>query len=161
MKIDLQTFGGKKLIFSFFAVILMSALYQGRRHEVTVKLVVNNLADDSSRTNYIIQKPVRNDLIFEYNFLSVNEKKQSSDSIDYSVIDENSVQFSYHKGILAPGSTTKSLLQDAPYRAETAARVTNFIQNRSIGNINSKDWVNSMTLGISYSFGRPPCYCGE
>ncbi|AZI23805.1 hypothetical protein EIH07_11675 [Chryseobacterium taklimakanense] len=24
---------------------------------------------------------------------------------------------------------------------------------------NSKDWVNSMTLGLTYSFGRPPCYC--
>ena len=22
-----------------------------------------------------------------------------------------------------------------------------------------KDWLNSVTIGISYAFGRPPCYC--
>lgn len=27
------------------------------------------------------------------------------------------------------------------------------------GNTNSNDWVNAITLGISYSFGRPPCDC--
>lgn len=32
-------------------------------------------------------------------------------------------------------------------------------KNYKIGNLNSKDWLNSITIGISYSFGRPPCYC--
>ncbi|MGZ5211062.1 MAG: DUF6089 family protein [Kaistella sp.] len=27
--------------------------------------------------------------------------------------------------------------------------------------MNSKDWVNTISLGLTYSFGRPPCYCGE
>lgn len=27
------------------------------------------------------------------------------------------------------------------------------------GNRNSNDWVNAITLGLSYSFGRPPCDC--
>lgn len=31
--------------------------------------------------------------------------------------------------------------------------------NDFVGNKNSNDWVNSITLGVSYSFGRPPCYC--
>lgn len=30
---------------------------------------------------------------------------------------------------------------------------------RQIGNPNSNDWVNSATIILSYSFGRPPCYC--
>lgn len=30
---------------------------------------------------------------------------------------------------------------------------------RNIGNPNSNDWVNSATIILSYSFGRPPCYC--
>ena len=34
-----------------------------------------------------------------------------------------------------------------------------FLKNRQIGNINSKDWLNSISIGLSYSFGRPPCYC--
>ncbi len=29
----------------------------------------------------------------------------------------------------------------------------------NLGNLNSKDWMNSMSLGLSYSFGGPPCYC--
>ena len=161
MKIDLQTFGRKKLICSFFALIFMSALNQGQRHEVGVQLVMSNLVGDIGRTDYILQKPFRNDAIFEYNFLPVNDEQQSSGSIDYGVIDENIVQVSYNKDILTPGSTTKSAVQDAPYRAEAEARVANFIQNRFIGNINSKDWVNVMTLDMSYSFGRPPGYCGE
>ena len=28
-----------------------------------------------------------------------------------------------------------------------------------IGNPNSNDWANSITIGLSYSFGRPPCDC--
>lgn len=35
----------------------------------------------------------------------------------------------------------------------------NYINANKIGNLNSKDWLNSITIGISYSFGRPPCYC--
>lgn len=34
-----------------------------------------------------------------------------------------------------------------------------FIENNKIGNTHSKDWLNSITIGLSYSFGRPPCYC--
>ncbi len=306
MKIDLQSFKGKKYVFSFFAVILLSALSMGQRHEVGIQLGASNLVGDIGRTNYVLQKPFGNisdfgipfyggilyrmnfnpyqtlrfnlgyshiqfadgaakeayrnrrklwgtnsvieaDAIFEYNFLPVNEEQQSmlspyifaglgamisntpqvalehdfrrdaggtaqtpvdnqdfvtrqgdyqsvsqitmgipfgvglkykfnynwalfgefmfrptfSDSIDYSVIDENSVQVSYNKDILAPGSTTKSLLQETPYLEVAEARVADFLKSRAIGNPNSKDWINSVTLGISYSFGRPPCYCGD
>lgn len=34
-----------------------------------------------------------------------------------------------------------------------------FIDSNKIGNLNSKDWLNSISFGVSYSFGRPPCYC--
>lgn len=34
-----------------------------------------------------------------------------------------------------------------------------YIDANKIGNLNSKDWLNSITIGVSYSFGRPPCYC--
>lgn len=32
---------------------------------------------------------------------------------------------------------------------------------RQIGNINSKDWINTVSVGLSYAFGRPPCYCKQ
>lgn len=34
-----------------------------------------------------------------------------------------------------------------------------YIKTLKIGNLNSKDWLNSISVGVSYSFGRPPCYC--
>ena len=30
---------------------------------------------------------------------------------------------------------------------------------RNVGNPNSNDWINSATIIVSYSFGRPPCDC--
>lgn len=101
---------------------------------------------------------------FNYNWALFGEfmfRPTFSDAIDYSVIDENSVQVSYNKDILSPGTTTTSLLQDAPYRDVAESRVAGLLQTREIGNVNSKDWINSITLGLSYSFGRPPCYCGD
>ena len=45
------------------------------------------------------------------------------------------------------------------YKDIAEARVAKLLENRQIGNINSKDWVNTISIGLSYSFGRPPCYC--
>ena len=304
MKIDVQSFMQKKVIYLLFALFFISVTYKGQRHEIGVQLGMSNLVGDIGRTNYILQKPVfsniadygipfyggilyrmnfnpyqtvrlnigyshiqfidalakeqyrRNrklwgtnsiveaDLIFEYNFFPVNDEQKSllspyifggvgamlastpqlivendfrrdvggnaiapvtaddfdtkstytsgkklsmaipfgvglkykfnynwalfgefmfrptfSDSIDYSMIDEKSVKVTYNKDILSPGSTSKSLLQEDPYRTAAEAKVAKLLEDRQIGNINSKDWVNTISLGLSYSFGRPPCYC--
>ena len=304
MKIDVQSFMQKKVIYLLFALFFISVTYKGQRHEIGVQLGMSNLVGDIGRTNYILQKPVfsniadygipfyggilyrmnfnpyqtvrlnigyshiqfidalakeqyrRNrklwgtnsiveaDLIFEYNFFPVNDEQKSllspyifggvgamlastpqlivendfrrdvggnaiapvtaddfdtkstytsgkklsmaipfgvglkykfnynwalfgefmfrptfSDSIDYSMIDEKSVKVTYNKDILSPGSTSKSLLQEDPYRTAAEAKVAKLLEDRQIGNINSKYWVNTISLGLSYSFGRPPCYC--
>ena len=304
MKIDVQSFMQKKVIYLLFALFFISVSYKGQRHEIGVQLGMSNLVGDIGRTNYVLQKPVfsniadygipfyggilyrmnfnpyqtvrlnigyshiqfidvlakeqyrRNrklwgtnsiveaDLIFEYNFFPVNDEQKSllspyifggvgamlastpqlivendfrrdvggnaiapvtaddfdtkstytsgkklsmaipfgvglkykfnynwalfgefmfrptfSDSIDYSMIDEKSVKVTYNKDILSPGSTSKSLLQEDPYRTAAEAKVAKLLEDRQIGNINSKDWVNTISLGLSYSFGRPPCYC--
>ena len=99
---------------------------------------------------------------FNYNWSLFGEfmfRPTFSDSIDYSVIDESSVKVTYNKDKLAPGSTTKSLLQESPFKEMAEAKVDKLLKDRQIGNINSKDWVNSVSIGLSYSFGRPPCYC--
>ena len=304
MKIDVQSFMQKKVIYLLFTLFFISVSYKGQRHEIGVQLGMSNLVGDIGRTNYILQKPVfsniadygipfyggilyrmnfnpyqtvrlnigyshiqfidalakeqyrRNrklwgtnsiveaDLIFEYNFFPVNDEQKSllspyifggvgamlastpqlivendfrrdvggnaiapvtaddfdtkstytsgkkismaipfgvglkykfnynwalfgefmfrptfSDSIDYSMIDEKSVKVTYNKDILSPGSTSKSLLHEDPYRTAAEAKVAKLLEDRQIGNINSKDWVNTISLGLSYSFGRPPCYC--
>ena len=98
---------------------------------------------------------------FNYNWALFGEfmfRPTFSDSIDYSMINEKDAKLTYNKDILS-GTSTKSLLQEEPYMKVAEQRAADFLQNRQIGNINSKDWVNSVTLGLSYSFGRPPCYC--
>ena len=100
---------------------------------------------------------------FNYNWTLFGEimfRPTFSDSVDYSVIDDKDVKVTYNKDITVPGGT-KSILQESPYLQVAEQRVADFLQNRQIGNINSKDWVNSVTLGLSYSFGRPPCYCEQ
>lgn len=98
---------------------------------------------------------------FNYNWAFFGElmfRPTFSDSLDYSVIDESSVKTLYNKDIL---SGSKSLLEDDLYKPEIERRTKEFIEQRQIGNTNSKDWINSLTIGVSYSFGRPPCYCGN
>ena len=304
MKIDLQSFMQKKIIYSFIILFFMSVAYKGQRHEIGVQLGMSNLVGDIGKTNYILQKPVLSDFstygipfygsilyrmnfnpyqtvrlnlgynhvqfidasakeqyrrdrqlwgtnsvlevdaIFEYNFFPVNDEQKSlvspyifggvgallantpqivvesdfnrdtagnaiaptyeddfvvtptytsgqkvtmaipfgvglkykfnynwalfgemmfratfSDSIDYSVIDDKSVKITYNKDILSGSSTSKSLLQEDPYKGIAEAKAAEIVKNRQVGNINSKDWVNTISIGLSYSFGRPPCYC--
>lgn len=83
---------------------------------------------------------------FNYNWALSGEftfRPTFSDQVDYSMLKDEDV------------TVRKTALNDE----QTAAVVQNFISQRSIGNPNSKDWINSATLILSYSFGRPPCYC--
>lgn len=98
---------------------------------------------------------------FNYNWALSGEfkfKPTFSDGIDYSIIDDKDIRFTYNKDIKQSGST-KSELQQEPYVTEAKNTAEAILKNRTYGNTNSKDWVNSMTLGLTYSFGRPPCYC--
>ncbi len=99
---------------------------------------------------------------FNYNWALFGEfmfRPTFSDSIDYSVVDESNVKVTYNKDLKASNSETKSLLQENPYREMVDAKVADILTQRQVGNINSKDWINSVSIGLSYSFGRPPCYC--
>lgn len=93
---------------------------------------------------------------FNYNWALFGEFKfryTFTDAIDYSRIDDRNVRIigkvenlTEQSNRRLRGSEQESLLK--PYIAAS-----------QIGNGNSNDWVNSVTLGVSYSFGRPPCYC--
>ncbi|WP_333850624.1 type IX secretion system protein PorG [Epilithonimonas sp.] len=82
---------------------------------------------------------------FNYNWALSGEftfRPTFSDQVDYSMLKDGDV-------------TVKSSLG----KDDTAILVQKFMDQRNVGNLNSKDWVNSATLILSYSFGRPPCYC--
>lgn len=97
---------------------------------------------------------------FNYNWALFGEfmfRPTFTDGIDYSNLESSDVKILFNKDI--PGPEGKSLLQTEPYLSEANKRANAFIESNSIGNSNSKDWVNSISIGLSYSFGRPPCYC--
>ena len=98
---------------------------------------------------------------FNYNWALSGEfmfRPMFSDAIDYSVIDEKDVKMVYSKEILQTGKNQSYLNQD-PYKQVAKDRADAYLESRNIGNKNSNDWVNSVTLSLTYSFGRPPCYC--
>lgn len=82
----------------------------------------------------------------------------NSDKLDYSRLTNKDIKMTYNSDILDP-TTNISLLQSDPYFNVAQERQQEFYQNRNVGDLKSKDWVNSVTLGVTYSFGRPPCYC--
>ena len=101
---------------------------------------------------------------FNYNWAIFGEfmfRPTFTDDIDYSKLETSSVSMTYNKDILASANSTKSLLQTEPFLTVAKQRVDDYLKSRNVGNINSKDWFNSISLGISYSFGRPPCYCQD
>lgn len=96
---------------------------------------------------------------FNYNWAVFAEfmfRPTFTDGLDYSTLEASDVKLTYNREITS-GNT--SLLQTEPYLSEAKKRADNFIENNTVGNINSKDWANTISLGVSYSFGRPPCYC--
>lgn len=82
----------------------------------------------------------------------------TSDNLDYSRFVRKDVRQTYNGDILDP-NTGVSLLQSDPYFAVSRDREAEFLNKRNVGEFNGKDWINSVTLGVTYSFGRPPCYC--
>jgi hypothetical protein len=68
------------------------------------------------------------------------------------------VKSAYNADILSP-NTHGSLLQSGNYYIVSKEREKEYLEKRAIGDTRNKDWMNSITLGVSYSFGRPPCYC--
>ena len=101
---------------------------------------------------------------FNYNWAIFGEfmfRPTFTDDIDYSKLETSSVSMTYNKDIPASANSTKSLLQTEPFLTVAKQRVDDYLKSRNVGNINSKDWFNTISLGISYSFGRPPCYCQD
>lgn len=119
---------------------------------------VTNLIFDSSSRKMTMAIPFGVGLKYKFNynwalFAEFMFRPTFSDEVDYSQINDKDVKIEYNKDI----STVN--LESSPYVEVAESRAADLIKARQIGNVNSKDWVNSFTLGLTYSFGRPPCYC--
>ncbi|MDO4225074.1 MAG: DUF6089 family protein [Bergeyella zoohelcum] len=114
-------------------------------------------------TKMIIAVPFGIGLKYKFNYnwavsLEAMFRPTFSDGLDYSAISSKDVDIAYSRERLQPESA-RSVLQQEPYTTEAKRIADEVINNVNVGNTNSKDWLNTITLGLSYSFGRPPCYC--
>ena len=127
----------------------LSGLYmEAAKPELTIRSATDVLVDYNQEKAFTMGIPFGVGLKykFNYNWALSGEftfRPTFSDQVDYSMLKEEDV------------TVRKTALNDE----NTALVVQDFINKRNIGNPNSKDWVNSATLILSYSFGRPPCYC--
>ncbi len=81
-----------------------------------------------------------------------------TDQLDHSKILTKDVVSTYNGDIVNP-TTGGSLLQTGNYYAVSKEREAAFVNGRNVGDTKSKDWMNTFSLGLTFSFGRPPCYC--
>ena len=108
--------------------------------------------------------------IFDYNFFPVNEEQKSmispyifggiSGLVFNTRLDGNKFAFAipFGFGFKYKFDYNWSLFTELMFRA-TNTDTLDYSDEFNLGNLNSKDWMNSLSLGLSYSFGRPPCYC--
>ncbi|MCD5969252.1 type IX secretion system protein PorG [Riemerella anatipestifer] len=95
---------------------------------------------------------------FNYNwalFGEVTFRPTFTDNIDYSNMKESQVRVLYDKEAVKAIRGGNTVLSEE----EINAIIKPYVESKRVGNLNSNDWVNTVTVGISYSFGRPPCYC--
>lgn len=109
-------------------------------------------------------------VIFDYNFLPVNEEQKSmlspyifggiSGLMFNTTLEGNQFGFAipFGAGLKYKFNYNWALFGEFMFRA-TNSDTLDYSDQYNLGNLNSKDWMNSMSLGLSYSFGRPPCYC--
>lgn len=83
-----------------------------------------------------------------------------TDQLDHSKILAKDVISSYNGDIISP-NTGGSLLETGNYFVVAKERERAFVGNRSVGDLESRDWLNTFSIGLTYSFGRPPCYCED
>lgn len=95
---------------------------------------------------------------FNYNWSLFGElvfRPSFTDNLDYSHTKEDQVRVVYDKAAVAAIRGDKKYLT----KEELRQIIKPYVEGLQVGNLQSKDWVNSVSLGVSYSFGRPPCYC--
>mgnify|MGYP000126466763 CR=1 FL=1 len=91
---------------------------------------------------------------FHYNWAASAEVKfrpTFSDGIDYSTLSRKDVGTVFNNELRKKNPKVYDEVIDK--------EVEKYMKDRNIGNTNSNDWLNSVMIGLSYSFGRPPCYC--
>ncbi len=92
---------------------------------------------------------------FSYNWIlgaEVGVRFTTEDRLDHSVSSPENF-----KGTEIRAES--SILLNAPYSEEVLSRESRFKSSTITGNLTSTDWYVVSALTLTYTFGRPPCYC--
>lgn len=139
-------------------------IYSGQRLSInygdkTIQQIMNNPSDykiskKENKNQLTLSVPFGIGLKYKFNynwsvFAEATFRATFTDNIDYSHVDTDDLKIIYNN-------------KDEQLTKEQRKFVSEALSNSlNVGNKYTKDWINSVTLGISYSFGRPPCYCDK
>ena len=122
--------------------------------------------EESSKNKISYSIPLGFGLKYKFNYLwAINAelmfRPTFTDNLDQSNNNDKKLTVIYDKRLLAEGTTATSLLFTKPYSDEAEKRALQVAYGRlaQVGNTATKDWYNTVSIGLTYSFGRPPCYC--
>lgn len=90
---------------------------------------------------------------FKYNWnwvigAEIGVRATNTDKLDYSIANVDDFTI-----------TTDPLLEAEPFQEVVNTRNQNFITPRQTGDVSDMDWYVFTGLTLTYTFGRPPCYC--
>lgn len=111
----------------------------------------------------VVQIPFGVGLKYKFNhnwgiFAEATFRLALTDQLDHSKMLKKDVVSNYNADIINP-ATGGSLLQTGNYYTVSKEREADFVNKRALGDTESRDWMNTFSVGLTYSFGRPPCYC--
>ncbi|WP_105245463.1 type IX secretion system protein PorG [Apibacter adventoris] len=162
---DIKRLGGSPYIFGGIAAYG----YNDRKYTITHDLYKNpdgslkypsspkdfdtkSSYSESNKVDFSIPFGVGFKLKFNYNWLlsfEVGARYTFQDNLDYSAIKTDKFTIN-----------TSSYLLDALYTDEINKRNAEIIGKHQTGNTyKSNDWYLIWGLNLTYTFGRPPCYC--
>lgn len=108
--------------------------------------------DESLKVDFSIPFGVGYKIKFNYNWLlafEIGARYTFQDNLDYSALKTDKFKIN-----------TNSYLLDAPYIDEVNKRNAEIIGKHQTGNtFKSNDWYLVWGINLTYTFGRPPCYC--
>lgn len=105
------------------------------------------VSDASKKTAFTLPFGVGYKYKFRGNFVisaEVGFRYTKSDNLDFSFANQSDFTFNNEPGI---------------DEAELEQLNSNIIKSRQVGNMSNNDWYVFTGLTLTYSFGRPPCYC--
>lgn len=147
------TFMSKDRLYRFEHVLFTDAAGNPITPTNTTDFQTNVYYDEKWNSGFSIPFGIGYKFKFSYNWvfsIETGVRFTNSDRLDYSVA--NYKNYQDDRRYIAPEL-------DQSFYTEIASRESNFKASRITGNIVSRDWYVVSGFSLTYTFGRPPCFC--